>query len=126
MNKTTQLWIYRITTGLLTVLMVFSAYLYLFQHEMAAENFTRLGLPTFIIYPLAICKILGLVAIWTNKSKMLKEWAYAGYTMQLSLAVGTHLSQGDSEFVTPLVALLWVIASYVTYRMMTPVYIDEK
>lgn len=126
MNTKTQLWIYRITTGLLTLLMVFSAGLYLFNYEMAAENFTKLGLPTFIIYPLAICKLLGLVAIWTNKSKMLKEWAYAGYTIQLSLAVGTHLSVGDGEFAMPLIALVWVLTSYVMYRMMTPVYTAEK
>lgn len=126
MNTKTQLWIYRITTGLLTLLMVFSAGLYLFNYEMAAENFTKLGLPTFIIYPLAICKLLGLVAIWTNKSKMIKEWAYAGYTIQLSLAVGTHLSVGDGEFAMPLIALVWVLTSYVMYRMMTPVYTAEK
>ncbi len=123
--KKSHLWIYRISTGLLTLVMGFSASMYFAQHDMVVEKFTSLGFPAFIIYPLAIAKILGLVAIWTNKSKMLKEWAYAGYTFELLLAAGAHLSIADGEHMAPLVVLLIALISYAFYRKLYRVYSDK-
>jgi hypothetical protein len=40
--------------------------MYSFNHEMVAETFDKLGYPAYIICPLTITKILGLVAIWTK------------------------------------------------------------
>jgi hypothetical protein len=78
MNKR-DLSIYRIVTGLFSALMIMGAGMYFFNNEMAVAMFKSLGYPTYIIYPLGILKLLGLVAIWTRKSDILKEWAYAGY-----------------------------------------------
>lgn len=110
--KKSDLWIYRIATGLLTVMMVFSASMYFIQHQMVEEMFQSLGFPVFIIYPLAIAKILGLVAIWTRKSEMLKEWAYAGFVFELMLAVGAHINAQDGEFAGALIGLVLVVVSY--------------
>ena len=106
---------YYITTGLLTLLMLFSASMYLFTHEMAQQAFTSLGFPVYIIYPLAIAKILGLIAIWTNLSPRLKEWAYAGFAFDTMLAVVAHLSANDGQFAGALVGLLLVLASSFFY-----------
>lgn len=70
--------IYWISTGLLSLLMLMSGGMYIFNNEMAREAITNLGYPAYVIYPLAIAKILGVVAILTRKSKVLLEWAYAG------------------------------------------------
>lgn len=110
--KKSDLWIYRIATGLLTVMMVFSASMYFIQHQMVEEMFQSLGFPVFIIYPLAIAKILGLVAIWTRKSEMLKEWAYAGFVFELMLAIGAHVNAADGEFAGALMGLVLVVMSY--------------
>ena len=92
------LWIFRIVTGLFSVMMVGGASMYFMQNDQVREAFTNLGYPTFIIYPLAIAKLLGLVAIWTNKSPMLKEWAYAGFVFELLLGIGAHLAvQGRQD-----------------------------
>jgi len=111
--------IYYISTGLLTASMSISILMYVFAHDVALEAFTKLGFPTFIIYPLAAAKLLGLIAIWTGKSKMLKEWAYAGFTFNLILATSAHLSIGDGEFAPALVALILVITSYVFNKKRT-------
>ncbi|MDW3652739.1 MAG: DoxX family protein [Bacteroidia bacterium] len=105
--------IYRISTGLLTLMMLFSASMYFFNHEMVSETFSRLGYPTFIIYPLAIAKILGLIAIWTKKSETLKEWAYAGFFFDFILAGSGHIVAKDGEFAGALLALVLLIISYV-------------
>jgi len=112
MNQKRNRIIYFIATGLLTALMVMSAGMYFFNHEMVAETFSKLGYPTYIIYPLAIAKILGLIAIWAKKSNALKEWAYSGFFFDFVLALSAHLFAQDGEFVPALVAIILLIVSY--------------
>ena len=108
--------IYLIATGLLTANMLLSAVMYIFNHEMAVNMFQSLSYPVYIIYPLAVAKILGLIAIWTNKSKTLKEWAYAGFVFDFLLAISAHINADDGEFVPAVVALVFVTVSYTFYR----------
>lgn len=91
--------------------------MYFFKHEIAAEMFEALSFPAYVIYPLAIAKILGIIAIWTNKSKMLKEWAYAGFVFVFLLAISGHISAGVGEFYAPLIALILTLVSYSIYRI---------
>ncbi len=105
--------IYLVSTGLLTALMLMSAGMYIFNYEMVRETFTTLGYPTYIIYPLALAKILGLVAIWTRKSPLLKEWAYAGFFFDFVLAAAAHISIGDGEYAPALVAIVLLVISRV-------------
>lgn len=114
--------IYYVATSLFTILMLFSAGMYIIKNDVAQEAFTNLGIPVFIIYPLALVKLLGLTAIWTNKSKMLKEWAYSGFFFQTLLGIGVHLNIGDGEHFPILFANILIIISYVFYRKQTTVY----
>ena len=92
--------------------MLMSAGMYFLNHEMVADTFNKLGYPTYIIYPLAIAKILGLIAIWTKKSNTLKEWAYAGFFFDFVLALVAHLQVKDGEFAPALVAIFLLMVSY--------------
>ena len=65
--------VFWVTTGLLTVIVLMFVGNSIFNNEMFSKRFAELGYPTYIIYPLMIAKILGLIAIWLNKSKTLKE-----------------------------------------------------
>lgn len=107
-----------ISTGLLTLLMLFSAGMYFFQNEQIVGAFTKLGYPTYLIYPLAILKLLGLIAIWTKMSKSLTEWAYAGFFFDVILALTAHLMIGDGEFQPASLALVLVLVSYFSYKKM--------
>ena len=111
MNQKRNKLIYLIATGLLTALMLMSAGIYFFNHEMVSETFSRLGYPTYIIYPLAIAKVLGLIAIWTKKSNTLKEWAYAGFFFDFVLALSAHLYVKDGEYAPALVAIILLVLS---------------
>ena len=110
MNKTKLL--YYISTGILTAIMLLSAGMYLFNNEMTQGAFTSLGYPTYLIYPLAIAKLLGLVAIWMRKSNSLKEWAYAGFFFDTALALTAHLVVDDGGFILSGIALVMVLVSY--------------
>ena len=49
--------IYWVSTGLLSVLLLMSAGLYVFNNVEVSEMFKSFGYPIYIIYPLAVAKI---------------------------------------------------------------------
>ena len=93
-----------------------SAGMYIFNHEAIEQAFTALGFPTYIIYPLAIAKILGVVAILTRKVKLLTGMAYAGFFFNFLLAFSAHAMVGDGEFPGALMALVLLLVSYFTVK----------
>ena len=111
-----QKYIYWASTGLLTVLMLFSVGMYILNHAEVSELFTKLGYPSYIVYPLAAAKLLGLLAIWTKQSKTLIEWAYAGFFFDTVLAFFAHVMIGDGEFPPALLAMVLVLVSYIYYK----------
>lgn len=111
-----QKYLYWASTGLLTVIMLFSASMYIFSHGEVVKAFEALGYPSYIVYPLAIAKILGLVAIWTKLSRTLTEWAYAGFFFDTVLAFSAHLMVNDGQSVPALVAMILVLTSYYFYK----------
>ena len=107
--------VYWIATGLLCLLMLASAGMYIFNHAAVLGIFTNLGYPTYIVYPLAIAKILGVIAILSKQSKTLKEWAYAGFFFDFILAASAHYFANESPIIA-IVALLLLLVSYALDR----------
>jgi hypothetical protein len=105
--------IYYVSTGLLTLLMLFSAGMYFFNHEEVVGMFANFGYPTYIIYPYAVAKLLGLSAIWFIGNKTLKEWAYAGFFFGIILAFFAHVMIGDGEQMGALMGIIFLVVSYV-------------
>jgi len=105
--------IFWITTGLLSILLLMSAVMYVFDNAEIEQEFIGLGFPVFIIYPLAFLKLSGVLVITLTKWKTVKEWAYAGLFFNFVLAIGAHLSISDGEQAGALIALVLLVTSYV-------------
>ena len=116
----TQKIVYWLSTGLLALLMLFSVSMYFFQHEMIKGAFTSLGYPTYIIYPLAVAKLLGLGVILSNKGGFLKEWAYAGFFFDFVLAFFAHYMISDGQQTLAFVGLVILLASYFLGKKVRP------
>ena len=108
--------VYWIATGLLCLLMLGSAGMYIFNHAEVLKIFTSLGYPTYIVYPLAIAKILGVMAILTKFSKTLKEWAYAGFFFDFLLAASAHYFANVPSPMLAIIALVLLLISYALDR----------
>lgn len=108
--------IYYIATSLLTALMLFSVSMYFFKHDDASVMFTSFGYPTYIIYPYAVAKLLGLFAIWNPSFKAIKEWAYSGFFFAFILAFFAHYMIGDGEQAGAMIALVLLIISYIFHK----------
>lgn len=116
-EKTTKI-IFWASTAILALMFLSSGIMYFVQYDAIAEEFTKLGFPTFIMYPLAIAKILGAIAILVRKVKVLQYLAYAGIFYDILLAFGAHFSINDGEQWGTLVPLVICIVSYVFARKM--------
>ena len=93
--KTTKI-IYWIATILLSLLFLYSAQMYFFNTEMVNGFFEYLNYPSYIVIPLAIAKVIGVVMILWRQSNWLTEWAYAGFFFDLIFATAAHQVAGDA------------------------------
>jgi hypothetical protein len=103
---------YWLSTGFLTLIMSFSAGMYIFNNAFVQEAFIALGYPIYIIYPLATAKLLGLVAIHYRKFNLLTNLAYAGFFYVSLLAISAHVSANDGGFFPGTLVFIAVIVSF--------------
>ncbi len=108
----TATFLYWATTGLLCVLLLFSAGLYVFTHENMVARYVAFGYPPYLVYPSAVAKVLAVIAILSKRSRTLKEWAYAGVFFDLVLAFFAHVMVSDGQFGLALAGIVLWIASY--------------
>jgi hypothetical protein len=83
-----------IVTGLFCLQISFTAYAQL-RLPQVAEAFTHLGFPGYFRVELAWAKLLGVAALLAPVPERLKEWAYAGFAINLGSAILAHLAVGD-------------------------------
>ncbi len=116
-NKTNKT-LYFLSTIILSGMMLMSAGMYFFNYAEVSEIFMALGFPVYIIYPLGIAKVLGVIALWSKKCCDLREWAYAGFFFIFALALIGHVAVNDGAYISPLVAIFLLLMSRHTGRKM--------
>ena len=109
---------YWIFTGLLAVLMLFSAIGGLMGGADSAALFKHLGYPLSLLTFLSVAKLLGVVAILVPGYPRVREWAYAGFTFDLLGAMYSFIAVGDpvSSWLPLIIGLLLIAASYTLYH----------
>jgi len=106
--------IYWVSTGLLTFMMLFSAYSYLTNPDMKSA-FVHLGFPDYFRVELGIVKILGALALLlTMVPRQLKDLAYFGFALTFISAIIAHISSGD-PFVMATMPFLFLAVLAVSY-----------
>ena len=114
---------YWIATILLSLLFLYSAQMYFFKTEMVKGFFEYLNYPTYIVIPLAIVKVIGVIMILWRKSNWLTEWAYAGFFFDLVLATAAHQVAGDSIGLS-VIGIPILFISYVLGKKVRPNNLD--
>lgn len=112
--------VYYIATGVLTIIMIYSVQMYLRSPEAIAGYFESVNYPGYLVYPLATAKLLGLIAIWGNFSKSLKEWAYAGFFFDVTLAFTAHMVVKDGGELFSIIAFISLMISYFLGKQVRP------
>ena len=81
--------IYWVITILFLGFLCMGAVFELMMDPSAVKVLTDLGYPPYLNYIIGIAKILGAITIIQWKYKALKEWAYAGFTIDIIGAVAS-------------------------------------
>jgi len=115
-NKMNKL-IFRISTGLLIALFIFNVSMYTLNIEMVRGWYVDIEFPRWIIYPSALIKTLGIIALFTRKSKMLVEWAYSGFFFDVLFAIMAHTAVGQpmSASIPAAFGVILIIISRIYY-----------
>ena len=114
--------VYWIVTALFCLLMSFTAYAQL-RLPQVAEAFSHLGFPAYFRVELSCAKILGVALLLTPVPARLKEWAYAGFAIDLASALIAHLAVGDGPEAwgwAAAIGLLWGLSYFFWRRLQAP------
>jgi hypothetical protein len=102
-------------TSLFAALMVFSGVMYVAGAPMIQQALGHLGYPAYLLTILGTAKLIGAVALVQPRWRTLREWAYAGFSIDLIGAVASHLLSGDPLGIAavPGAFLVLLAASYI-------------
>lgn len=106
--------IYWTTTGIISVMMLFSAFGYFTNADMKAA-FVHLGFPDYFRIELGVFKVLGTLAlILPVISAKIKSFAYFGFALTFISAFIAHTASGDPIAVAaaPIIFLVILGISY--------------
>jgi len=86
--------------------------------EGGKEALAHLGYPEYNLTIFGIAKILGSIAILQPKFRTIKEWAYAGFTINFIGAFASHAFVGDGigTLVPPIITLVIMFISYFLWK----------
>lgn len=116
-QKKTDAIIYWVITGIFVLQIGFTAYAQLTLPQVA-EAFRHMGFPDYFRIQLSCAKFIGIALLLLPVPPRMKEWAYAGFAIDLASAVIAHLAVGDGPEAWGWAAgtgVLWA-ASYVFWR----------
>jgi hypothetical protein len=99
----------------LACLALFGALSYLTGSEQVVAGFAKAGYPQHLRIVLGIAKPVAAIVLLLPGFALLKEWAYAGVTFALVMAIISGYLTGDvKSWILAPVVLVLVAVSYVT------------
>lgn len=86
--------------------------------EAGQDVMRHLGYPIYVLTIFGVAKLLGAVAILQTKYRVIKEWAYAGFTINFIGAFASRAFVGDETglLIPPIVALAFMFATYFLWK----------
>lgn len=106
-----------ISTALFVTIMTVSGVLYLVGPKPLMDALRELGYPVYFFKLLGLAKLLGVIGLLAPRRPILREWAYAGFTFDLTAAVASHLATGGASHLPPaLFAFALLLMSYLSRR----------
>ena len=106
--------LYWILTILFSLAMLFSGFSEVMQTKQAMEVMKHLGYPIYVNTIIGTAKILGVIAILQWKFRTIKEWAYAGFTIDF-LGAGASLYFAGDGILMVLPVIPFFVVMFLSY-----------
>lgn len=106
--------LYWIFTALVAAELLFGGILDVLHKPAALNILHTLGYPAYLCTILGPAKLLAVCALLYPRTRLLREWAYAGVTFNMLGAFCSHIAAHDTvpATVAPLILLSLAIGSY--------------
>jgi len=108
-----------VVTALFCLQMAFTAYAQLMLPQVS-DTFTHLGFPGYFRVEVSWAKLVGVLVLLAPAPARLKEWAYAGFAIDLGSAIIAHLAVGDGPEAWGWAAatgVLWALSYFLWRRI---------
>jgi len=108
-----------VVTALFCLQMAFTAYAQLMLPQVS-DAFTHLGFPAYFRVEVSWAKLVGVLVLLAPAPARLKEWAYAGFAIDLGSAIIAHLAVGDGPEAWGWAAatgVLWALSYFLWRRI---------
>ena len=108
-----------IVTVVFCMQMTFTAYAELSLPQVA-EAFSHLGFPGYFRVEVSWAKLVGIAVLLAPAPARVKEWAYAGFAIDLGSAIYAHLAVGDGPEAWGWAAatgVLWALSYFLWRRI---------
>ena len=115
--------IYWIVTILFSLAMLFSGFSEVMQTEQAVEIMKHLGYPIYVNTIIGVAKVLGVIVILQWKFRTVKEWAYAGFTIDF-IGAGASMYLAGDGILMALSTSIFLAVMFVSYFLWKKV--DKK
>ena len=108
----------RVVAALFPIFAVVDGVVCLLQPEFLRESMLALSMPTYMLYILGAAKIAGGAVLLLPTPILMKEWAWAGFTIWWVGGMLAHLFSSHSlaEFVPLAVVGVLLLLSFLDYR----------
>ncbi|MDB9782874.1 DoxX family protein [Winogradskyella sp.] len=104
--------LYWLSTAIFCGIFLYSAFMYFTNTEMIKDFFKNFHYPTYLVIPLAVAKIFGVVLVLWRPNTWLTEWAYAAFFFNLIFATLAHHYAGHGIIGFSFYGLLAIFPSY--------------
>ncbi|RXV65411.1 DoxX family protein [Burkholderia stabilis] len=106
---------YWISTGLLSLLYLASATLYIVKRDWVRQTLVELGYPAYLVSILTAVKILAVMAVLSRINVPLSDLAYVGIFYHLLLSALAHLGVRKPKDALPAaIGLVFLVISFAT------------
>jgi hypothetical protein len=107
-----------VATGIFALMLLMDAVGGITHEPTGVAIIKHLGYPEYVLTILGVAKLLAAIAIIQPRFQTIKEWAYAGLTINFIGAFSSRLAVGDpfGELVPPVVALLIMFVPYYAWK----------
>jgi hypothetical protein len=88
------------------------------NYDATILKFIKLGYPNYLLQVIGTAQIIGISILIFNKTNWIKEWAYAGFFMNLAFGIIAHLLAKDGNGATAVACTILLFINYIMYKKM--------
>ena len=109
--------LYWIFTILFVLAMLGDAYGGITMQQAGKDSLAKLGYPMYMLVIMGSAKVFGVIAILQTKYKVIKEWAYSGFTISFIGAFLSWAAVGSAVAVNFIAPVIMLVVMFFTYYL---------